>query len=200
MAGLNPWSAPPPPTQTLLNILSAQGCKSNITKEDIASDPSLTLIQSLHDISSLSEQLQKSEVELLSRSLYRDNAELLSVSNIEKLQKTADELTCHLSRIAEHNDMLLTKLKTPHGPNQFVMEARYQKYAATVFRNLGSVLTSLPTHLQNVERFRDSGFDGGEVKRSVDQIDNFSRNINTLYLSLHSMLQTLECIEMKSGG
>jgi len=200
MAGINPWSAPPPPTQTLLTILHAQGCKSHITKEDISSDPSLTLLQSLHDISSLSEQLQKSEAELLSRSLYRDNAELLSVSNIEKLQKTADDLTCHLSRIAEHDEMLLSRLKTPHGPNQLVIEARYQKYAATTFRNLGSILTSLPVHLRNVEQFRGNRFDGGEVERSVAQIDNFSRNLNTLYLSLHSMLQTLEQIEMKSGG
>ena len=96
--------------------------------------------------------------------------------------------------------MLLSRLKTPHGSNQFVIEARYQKHAATTFRNLGSILTSLPTHLKNVEQFRGAGFNSGEVERSVAQIDNFSRNLNTLYLSLHSMLQTLEQIEMKCGG
>ena len=192
----NPWSNNTP-EHTLISILAAQGCHGNITEADISLDPSLRIIEALHDISALSQQIHAAELEVLQRNLHKDNEELVSVGHVTGVQSAADEIAQNISQILDNRDALLERFKTPHETGRLVIEARFQKHAVATFEKLGAVLAQLTVYISNVEKYKSSRLSEGGVERSAEQVVELSNSLRGLYDNFQAEHKTL--LDIRQG-
>ena len=193
----NPWMTDTP-EGSLLSILRSQGCHGNITEEDISSNPSLKIISALKEISSLTEAIHSSELEVLNRNLYKDNKELLSVGSMCEIQSTAEEVAECLTLILDNRDSLVDRLKSPLEEGRLVIESRYQKYAVRTFEQLGRVLSQLTVHISNVEKYKSSRLDASDIQQSAGQIVELSNSLRTIYDNFRSEYENL--LSMKESA
>ena len=193
----NPWTSDTP-EGPLLSILSTQGCRSNVTEEDISDNPSLRIISALREISSLSEAIHSGELEVLNRNLHKDNKELLSVESITRIQSTAEEVAECLTLVLDNRDSLAERLKSPHQDGRLVVEARYQKYAVSTFEQLGKVLSQLTVYISNVEKYKCSKLNESNIEQSARQLLDLSNTLRTLYDNFRSEYKNLLSIKESS--
>lgn len=189
----NPWTTDTP-EGALISILSAQGCHSNITEDDIADNLSLKHIAALKDITALSEAIHTAELEVLNRNLYKDNSDLISISSMTQVQSTAEEVSQCLTAILDNRDGLITRLKSPHEEGRLVVEARYQKYAVSTFEQLGKVLSQLTIYISNVEQYNSCRLNEVNIEQSSKQIVELSNSLRSLYDNLSSELKNITSI------
>ena len=182
----NPW-ANVAPECTLLSLLAAQGCHpTSPFCPDLSSHPSLQIISSLNEISSLSQQIHSSELEILNRNLHRENRAVVDLDNLDKVARAANEIAQCIASILDSREDLLTRLRKPHQDDRLVVEARYQKYAVSAFEQLGRVLSQLTANINTMETFQSNTVSESSIEANAHQITQLTGGIQTLLENLRT--------------